>query len=436
MGLAEEVDDVEVTEDDRATARVKVQRSTHGIIVGALAGQLLVHTVAGLLVISLFVDLSAVVQVLVVGVVATAILAPFVWSLSFFGSKRSTEQLARSLARERIMTAEARQREFETRLGNALEMSNSEESVLSTVKRALRDVTGDARVEILLADNSQSHLEQALVSGADPDGPSCQADSPESCAAARRSQTQTFTDSDALDACPHLQDRVFGPCSAVCVPVSIMGRTVGVVHLAEPIGVPLPDNAASQLEVLANQIGVRLAMLRGVKETKHQASTDELTGLLNRRAFENEARRLRSSGATFAVAMIDLDHFKVLNDSYGHETGDRALRVFSNVLQTSVRQGDAACRYGGEEFVVALPECDAAEAIAMCERVRESLALVAQSGSTPPFTASFGVAEWSNDLTLQQLISRADEAMFQAKHAGRNRAFVYGQAVALEQSER
>ena len=146
--------------------------------------------------------------------------------------RRGAENLAQTHAREREMVAEAHRREFETRLGNALEMAANEWEVLSVAGRAVTSLVGDDRVEILLADNSNAHLERALVSGTDPDGPACGVTSPSQCVAARRGQTQVFNDSEALDACPHLQGREYGRCAGVCVPVSIMGRTTGVVHWA------------------------------------------------------------------------------------------------------------------------------------------------------------------------------------------------------------
>jgi diguanylate cyclase (GGDEF)-like protein len=291
--------------------------------------------------------------------------------------------------------------------------------------RALRSVTGDQRVELLLADNSHAHLEQALVVGADPGGPACGVESPERCVAARRGQTQVFADSEALDACPHLRDRAYGTCAAVCVPVSIMGRTNGVVHWCEPRPAGLDAVAVGQLEVLANQVGARLGMLRVVTESQLQATTDHLTGLLNRRAFEHAVRELRPDHDELAIVITDLDHFKQLNDAHGHDAGDRALRSFVNVLRTVMRPTDVACRYGGEEFVLALPGCGAEDAALVCERVREALALATIGGSTPSFTASFGIATLGGDASLDDVIGDADLALYEAKRNGRDRAVVY-----------
>ena len=114
--------------------------------------------------------------------------------------------------------------------------------------------------------------------------------------------------------------------------------------------------------------------------------------MLNRRSLENAVRDLRNDGVPYALAYGDLDHFKILNDTHGHEAGDQALRLFATVLGESLRPIDIAARYGGEEFVIVLPDCDTAEATSILERVRESLALTLSAGRVPAFTVTFGVA--------------------------------------------
>jgi len=236
-----------------------------------------------------------------------------------------------------------------------------------------------------------------------------------------------FPDSEAIDACPKLRDRPSGACAAVCVPVSIMGRAVGVLHVTNGGGdEPVRDGAAEELQVLANQVGNRIGMLRVMAETQLQASTDGLTGLLNRRSFENKVRGLRREGSTFALVMADLDHFKQLNDTYGHDAGDRALRIFSETLRSVVRPDDLVCRYGGEEFAMVLADCDVEKAVEVMERARSELQGAGNRGDTPPFTASFGVVGGDLDEEFEDLVARADSALYRAKNEGRNRVIVDG----------
>ena len=127
-------------------------------------------------------------------------------------------------------------RGVETRLASALEMAEAEAEVLDVVERAFVATLPDSSVELLLADNSQAHLSR-MVSSPTEQAPMCGVDSPHHCPAARRAQLQQFDDSDALDACPTLRGRAEGRRCAVCVPVSIMGRTVGVIHTTAEVGI-------------------------------------------------------------------------------------------------------------------------------------------------------------------------------------------------------
>ena len=123
----------------------------------------------------------------------------------------------------------------------------------------------------------------------------------------------------------------------------------------------------------------------------------------------------------YALAYGDLDHFKILNDTHGHEAGDQALRLFARVLRDSVRPDDITARYGGEEFVIVLPDCTAETATKVLERLREQLALTLTSGRVPAFTVSFGVASSTDADTFDEVVAIADHALLTAKANGRNR---------------
>ena len=365
-----------------------------------------------------------------VGIVVLAIMTPLVFAITSIASRPTLRQFAEGLARERELNEAARRRDFETGLSNALDMADSEVRVMSITKRALSAVVTAGQVEVQLADNSQAHLERALVAGA-RDDTGCSVESPDRCVAARRGQTQLFVDSEAIDACPYLLDRPIGRCAAVCVPVSIMGRTIGVVHRVHPYPLDVNTTESVSLEMVADQLGARLGIIRLLTETQLQANTDAVTGLPNRRAFEHAVRKLRFTDAPYCVVMVDLDHFKMLNDAHGHDAGDRALRMFSTMLRAELRPADIASRYGGEEFALALPGCTPAGALSTCERLREALALAAQSGGSPRFTASYGIAAGNGAIGLDELLSNADAALYHAKRTGRDRAVVFDDSLAV-----
>jgi diguanylate cyclase (GGDEF)-like protein len=171
-----------------------------------------------------------------------------------------------------------------------------------------------------------------------------------------------------------------------------------------------------------------LVIGRLVHQLQWRSRHDGLTGLLNRRAMQEaidqQLARSRRAGDTFAVVMLDLDHFKSINDRYGHPVGDAALKHVAALLQSGIRDVDRLGRFGGEEFVLLLPSMSLADAALAAEKLRERLA--AQPLPRPegplPLAASWGVAEWKGPAEdAARVLLRADQALYSAKHSGRNR---------------
>lgn len=169
--------------------------------------------------------------------------------------------------------------------------------------------------------------------------------------------------------------------------------------------------------------------LRAAKElAEAQARTDMLTDLNNRRAFFEIGTQLLSQALRFnhslSVIMLDVDHFKHINDTYGHSIGDSVLLSLAQILRNMVREVDVVGRIGGEEFALILPETDISNAATFAERLRTSIANTSLSSAKGEIkiTASFGIASNANgDMSLDKLISKADEALYRAKQNGRNR---------------
>jgi diguanylate cyclase (GGDEF)-like protein len=310
-----------------------------------------------------------------------------------------------------------RRTEFEARLQRALEMAKAEVPVFDLVADALGFAAPELCGELLLADSSRAHFRQVLVTPADNHEMGCGVVSPEDCPAAARGQSLVFPSSMALDACPNLRGR---GCSALCVPVSISGNSVGVFHVTATEGSAPSDHVRRDVEVVARRASERLAMLRAFELSQTEANSDSLTGLLTRRSLESGVRDIQESGVSYAVAYGDLDHFKQLNDVFGHDAGDRALRTFSHVLRDSLRPADIPCRYGGEEFVIVLPGCAIPEAVQVLERVMKRTAERLAAGHHPSFTVSFGVASSEQAADFHHVVALADEALLQAKSGGRN----------------
>ena len=351
---------------------------------------------------------------IVIGVIfagaVTTLLARHALRVEREGSRREEEQSAFS-----------QRTEFEGRLQRALEMSTSEESVFGLVAESLGDAAPSMRTELLLADSSRAHFRQVLVSSEHDGDSGCGVMSPNDCPAASRGQTMAFPSSTAIDACPNLRGR---GCSALCVPVSVSGNSVGVFHVTTTDDSPPSEKIRGYVEVVARRASERLAMLRAFAMSQTQANSDSLTGLMTRRSLESGVRELVDTGTPYSLAYADLDHFKELNDVFGHDAGDRALRTFAQVLRDSLRPADIPCRYGGEEFVIVLPSCPKDEAIQVLERVRGRLVDRLLIAELPNFTVSLGLASSDQVDDFQQVVALADDALLAAKAGGRDRIVV------------
>ena len=337
-----------------------------------------------------------------------------------------TSQLERA---ERMQRESNEFQTYRNNLAEALDTTTNKDEVLAAVGRAFMDTIPEHRAELLLTDASQAHLRRAQASP-EQGAADCPVDSPDQCAALRRGQTMTYESSRMLNVCPKLPEHADTPCSAVCVPVTFNGRSSGVIHLVGPEGTLPHERQIERLQVLASETGSRLGILESTEQRDRQASTDGLTGLVNRRELENRARELLLDHRPFAIAMADLDRFKELNDRHGHDMGDQALRLFALVLQGDLRPTDIASRYGGEEFVILLPETDVAEAQKTIERLQRSLSDQIRKTGFLHYTASWGVTDSESATTFRDIVARADTLMYTAKRAGRNLMVIDTEAAA------
>jgi diguanylate cyclase (GGDEF)-like protein len=186
---------------------------------------------------------------------------------------------------------------------------------------------------------------------------------------------------------------------------------------------------------LAAQASVALENARRHRLVERQAASDELTGLPNRRLFmrslATELARAKRAGETFSVVLVDLDDFKSVNDTFGHDAGDRVLKEFADVLRRAMRESDVAARLGGEEFACLLPVSDADGAHVMAERIRADLAtraIALPDGRSVSITASLGSASYPQAKSAEALLREADAALYRAKAQGKNRVVAHGGA--------
>ena len=255
---------------------------------------------------------------------------------------------------------------------------------------------------------------------------------PEDCWALRLGHAHIVATGDATAECRHV---VSGQGAYACLPLMSQGGAIGVVHLQIIGSGSLSEAATLMANMFAEQVGLSVANLRLREALRDQSIRDPLTGLYNRRyleeTLEREIRRAVRSEHLLGVLMLDLDHFKKFNDTYGHDAGDTVLRETAAFLGRSVRAEDIVCRFGGEEFVIILPMADIQTTQARAERIRSKLhelTILHQGKAVGLVSVSVGVAELpQHGMTPKTLLEAADAALYAAKRAGRDRVVVAGE---------
>jgi len=212
------------------------------------------------------------------------------------------------------------------------------------------------------------------------------------------------------------------------VPLIVTGEVIGSVLSNHQR--PLEDGDLRTIRDGVTLAAPVIGNLRNLAVAEMRAATDGLTGLPNRRAVEDTIRRMvahtNRSLAPLAALMCDLDHFKQINDEYGHGRGDDVLAAAATALTASIRSSDFAGRYGGEEFIVLLPETDAAGALTIAEKIRATIAAIRVPAVQRPITISIGVAVMPTHAVDAESLQRyADRALYTAKNAGRNRVELF-----------
>ncbi len=221
----------------------------------------------------------------------------------------------------------------------------------------------------------------------------------------------------------------FSTCSALAVPLRCKGRTLGVIEVLNGrSGEPFSDDDVRTLASIADYAAIALENARNFLRIEELTVVDEHTGLYNsrhlHRQLELEIVRARRFGHPLSLVFLDLDHFKAVNDTYGHQTGSDLLREVGQILLARLRTIDVATRYGGDEFVVLLPETDREPARLAARRLRDALNeryFLESRGLSVRLTASFGVATFPHDAsTGDDLMRQADLAMYRVKETGRD----------------
>jgi diguanylate cyclase (GGDEF)-like protein/PAS domain S-box-containing protein len=359
--------------------------------------------------------------------------------------KRTEEALRESNARLQALVDELERRGLAraalNELGSVLGVCNTLEEGLRAVARDISALfPGSAGVLYWLY---QQPAEGSIVAAFGSGAHCAPTVRPHECWALRRGKPHECSPGNGALLCEHLQEAPPGPY--MCAPLLVRGQLLGLLYSEMPASRELPDAAlaaeqlgawrqwtASVSEYLA--LALSNLILRETLET--QARHDPLTDLYNRRymeeALERELRRAERSKRPMGVMMLDLDFFKRYNDTLGHEAGDLLLVALANLLRTQVRGGDVVCRYGGEEFLIILPETPAELVVQRAEQLRRMVADQLRDpsdGRVGPVTLSLGVAVYpAHGITAAELVRAADAALYRAKSRGRNRVEIAEEA--------
>jgi diguanylate cyclase (GGDEF)-like protein len=211
----------------------------------------------------------------------------------------------------------------------------------------------------------------------------------------------------------------------VRLPLVSFGENLGVLVCVTRHGQTILPNDRQALESVADILATATQNARYVDRVRQLANLDGLTGVFNRRYFESrlieEITRAARYGAGVSVLMVDLDHFKKINDEFGHMPGDDVLREVSSIFTRTLRKVDVVCRYGGEEFAIILPATPGGSAYIVADKLRRAVAAAQHPGLPIPVTISVGVSEFpANGITRDDIVRAADAALYRAKQSGRN----------------
>jgi diguanylate cyclase (GGDEF)-like protein len=336
--------------------------------------------------------------------------------------KRSSDERRDSLAEEGAYRAS------QEAFAELLQVTENEREAHAILKRHIEHRVPGTEVVVLNRNNSKDRLEATTDLSEDsrllkP----LESAEPRSCLAVRLSRP--FESGGATPSLLECEVCGVTATASTCLPLLVSGEVIGSVLVDHET--PLGGRDERRVHDSVAQAAPVVANLRNLALAEARALTDALTGLPNRRAIQDTVKRMLAQSARtvspLAAMLIDLDHFKKINDTFGHEEGDAVLAAVGDVLASSMRSSDFVGRNGGEEFVALLPDTDAGGAVEVAEKLRAAIAAIKLPHAERGITASFGVAihpDVAGD--PETLLRLADRALYAAKNAGRNRVELAG----------
>jgi diguanylate cyclase (GGDEF)-like protein len=337
--------------------------------------------------------------------------------------RRRRSVAATNASKSAADAAERAYTQAQARFGEAMQVAENQAEGHEILTRHLERGIPDAKITVLIRNNSADRLEPALPLGPDSElaEPLEQA-KPRSCLAVRLSRpVEQGPNTSEIVICDVCGGQ---PGESTCQPLLVGGEVIGSV--LTNVQRPATDGERRRIHDSVTQAAPVLANLRNLALAELRAATDALTGLPNRRAIDDHLKRLLAGAGRsltpMSTILLDLDHFKQINDTFGHERGDEVLAALGALMRSELRGSDFAGRSGGEEFIVMLPDTDRAGAMRVAEHLRQAMHSLSVPGVSREITASFGVATYPDDaLDGETLLRLADRALYAAKQGGRDR---------------
>ena len=342
---------------------------------------------------------------------------------SFFAFEEVRGQSERLEARMKVL-------ESMDNLVDALALTTDEASLAQTAARSLQQGFHLPAATVLFTDPSVAILEPVGTAGRATPHPVV--NGPTSCPAIRSGRFFEVRSADDPVVCPYMPFR----SHYSCVPLVAGGDTVGALFL-EPDKQSILD--VTVLRAAADRVALSLATRRVLETAQRQATTDGLTGLHNRHFLAEQLRLMHSlavrHGQPYSVVAIDVDGLKNVNDTFGHEQGDLALRGLANTMRKTLRASDVGVRTGGDEFLVLMAQSGLEESRIAAERVREAVELQGRADPKIAISVSAGVAAWRPGRSAEQVLEAADAMLYAAKRAGKDRVLAETGLVTADDGE-
>lgn len=340
--------------------------------------------------------------------------------------EKSLRELYETVEKEKLQLKSINQKMFIiTQLSETFLACNTIDEILESFSSFANKILDFSKGALYLMHNSRNYLEKKITWDDINHYPAIF--SSNECWALRRGCIHEISELQPGVVCRHIKEMKQEQQASLCIPLMAQNEILGLLFINKN-----SDEQNTLIPVVAETVSLAIANIR-LKELLHsQSIRDPLTGLLNRRFLDEfmikQIGQAKRTKTPLVFIMLDIDNFKAINDSFGHEIGDYVLSRMGNLLPSLVREGDLACRYGGEEFLIVLPNCDLKNAKLFAEKIRNKVnrMRIVIEARVSNIAISLGVAIYPSDgSSLKELVDAADQALYAAKKQGKNKTIMF-----------